>query len=256
MAKKNDLVKKKNGGVPADLSNLFESDAGKGFEEATGDAYAIPFLQILQKMSPQVDKKKDVYIKGAEAGNLYNTITKEVYDGDDGILFIPCYFIPTWVEWVSREAGGGFVAKYSPSDSVVTSSATVNGRKKNGENDLIDTREHYGLLIPSPKIYTQCLLALTSTGLSVSKQWMTMMKQLQAVNSKGVPYNPPMYSSIYRLKTVYRENDKGDWYQLSVQREGYVEDPNGITAAKAFIDMIKSGRVVAQMENADEEAPF
>ena len=50
-------------------------EAGSGFEEATSDSYAVPFLQVLQSGSPQCKKSDGKYIKGAEEGMIFNTVT-------------------------------------------------------------------------------------------------------------------------------------------------------------------------------------
>ena len=84
--------------------------AGTGLEEAEAGDYAIPFLRILQSMSPQLKKSDGKYIADAEEGNFFNTVTEAVYDGSDGVLIIPCAYKKKYIEWVTRENGGGFVS--------------------------------------------------------------------------------------------------------------------------------------------------
>src|SRR5215207_5859746 len=60
----------------ADTMN-FEEDAGKGMEGADKDSFAIPFLSILQGLSPQMDP--DSGIPGAKLGMIVNTVTNELY---------------------------------------------------------------------------------------------------------------------------------------------------------------------------------
>ena len=66
--------------------------AGTGLEEAGADDYAIPFLRVLQSMSPQLKKSDGKYIQGAEEGNLFNTVTESYYDGTEGVEIIPCAY--------------------------------------------------------------------------------------------------------------------------------------------------------------------
>jgi len=84
--------------------------AGTGLEEASADDYAIPFLRILQSMSPQLKKSDGKYIQGAEEGNFFNTVTESVYDGTEGVMIIPCAYKKKYIEWVTRGNGGGFVS--------------------------------------------------------------------------------------------------------------------------------------------------
>ena len=103
----------------AEASDLipFDDDllsAGTGLEEASADDYAIPFLRVLQSMSPQLKKSDGKYIQGAEEGNLFNTVTETLYDGTEGVTIIPCAYKKKFIEWVPRESGGGFVDDSHP----------------------------------------------------------------------------------------------------------------------------------------------
>ena len=64
--KKNSVVKKEAAGLPAHLEEEMEADAGDGRQGITTKDLAIPFLRILQKMSPQLSKRDGAYIEGAE----------------------------------------------------------------------------------------------------------------------------------------------------------------------------------------------
>ena len=50
--------------LPAELDALFAEDSGKGFEEVTSADIQIPFLRIIQQMSPQINKKEAGFIEG------------------------------------------------------------------------------------------------------------------------------------------------------------------------------------------------
>ena len=105
-----------------------ETIAGFGLEDTTADDYAIPFLRILQPLSPQVVDKT---VEGAEAGDIIETATDELYTEVD---LIPCVYQRRFVQWKPRERGGGFVAIHE-ADSAVVQSAVRQGNKdmlKNG----------------------------------------------------------------------------------------------------------------------------
>ena len=99
----------------ADVSDLIPFDdnllsEGTGLEEASADDYAIPFLRVLQSMSPQLKKSDGKYIQGAEEGMFFNTVTESIYDGTEGVSIIPCAYKKKYIEWIPREKGGGFVS--------------------------------------------------------------------------------------------------------------------------------------------------
>ena len=60
-------------------------------------------------MSPQLNKNSGNYIEGASAGDLINTVSGEVYDGEKGISVVPCAYSKKYIEWIPREKGGGLV---------------------------------------------------------------------------------------------------------------------------------------------------
>jgi hypothetical protein len=71
---------------------LFGDDLDKGFENMTQHDFALPFIRILGQLSPQVTEGDSKYVNGAKPGNIYNTVTNELYDGKIGIKVIPCYY--------------------------------------------------------------------------------------------------------------------------------------------------------------------
>ena len=82
---------------------------GTGLEETTVEDFAIPFIRVLQPMSPQLNKASGSYVDNASAGDLYNTVTNSVYSGDKGIVLVPSAYVKKYIEWVPREKGGGLV---------------------------------------------------------------------------------------------------------------------------------------------------
>ena len=92
--------------------------AGNGFENQTNEDVAIPFLNLLQPMSPEVDKDEDTYIKGATAGRMINSVTKELFP-EEGVFVVPCDTQHVFVEWVPRTEGGGFVGIHQINDPIV-----------------------------------------------------------------------------------------------------------------------------------------
>ena len=47
------------------------------------------------------------------------TVLNETYDGEKGVFVIPCHYNRRFVEWKTRENGGGYVDSYEPTDPVV-----------------------------------------------------------------------------------------------------------------------------------------
>ena len=85
-----------------DLMKAFESDVGSGFEEVTSSDIQIPFLRLIQALSPQLKKSDAGYIEGASSGDIFNTVTKKTWDGEKGVVVIPVFFQLKLLEFISN----------------------------------------------------------------------------------------------------------------------------------------------------------
>jgi len=232
-------------------------DAGQGFEGAGKESYAIPFIQILQKMSPMVDEDDPKHIPGAKAGMLFNTVTQKLIDGKTGMLVIPCSYKRSYIQWGGREGEGGFKGEMTPEafDKLVADGKVevVEGRPllkdEKGEvhpkksDYFADTRSHFVVFIdPDTGEYSQAILALSSTQIKASRMLMTSLQQ-KKIDVGGVKKTPPTFANMVRLTTVGQANDKGSWSGAKFDLEALVSDPELYAAAKDFYKAIVAGDV-------------
>lgn len=246
MAQANSVAEAKNTTALA-LASMYEEDANSGFETADAEAYAIPFLNILQSGSPQVKKSDGAYIKGAEEGMLFNTVTQELIS-DEGVVVIPCYYKRSFIKWAPRETGGGYRGEVSPSDPQVTAGKTnAEGQLIDAEgNELTDTRTHYVLVLDKNGGYQPAVISMSSSQLKKSRQWMSRMNGLKFTRADGTLFTPPMFSHTYRVSTAAESNDKGSWFGWKIESGAPVDNPALYQAAKAFRDAVSSGEVKEQ----------
>ena len=94
-------AKKGNGSAVAVIDALFEADAGLGLENIGTEDLALPFLKVLSRQDPVLDDLD------AKAGDIYNTVTNEVYSGKEGVRVIPCAFQKRFIQWAPRGSGSG-----------------------------------------------------------------------------------------------------------------------------------------------------
>ena len=262
-----ELVEKKAGALMAP-SFMDESDLNGGFEGADKDSFAIPFLYILQKMSPQVDEEHSKYIDGAKAGMLMNTVTNDLYDGKGGLELVLCAFKRSFIEWGARKAGGGFKAEWTPEQalemidngSLVQIEGKVYRPGQNGEVDVekdnyvADTRTHF-VLIKTEMGFEPAIFPLSSTQIKASKGIMAALGNLKVEVAGGRKATPPTYASVIKATTASMQNDKGSWSALKMERSGWVTDAELFTAARLFKEQIVKGDVKADFaKNAEHEA--
>lgn len=233
------------GGPPAEFLEDMAEYAGAGASERAQD-YSMPFLAVLQKGSPQVNKRDPKYVRGAEAGMFLNTATLDLYQGegeeddqDRGVVVVPAHFLICYVEWVPRSAGGGYVATH-PIDTPLLKSARK-GEKggltlPNG-NDLVETAYYFCI---AEATMDQVVIGFSSTGLATNRQWQTLMQRNKVRNKEGSLVRAPGFSHRFRLTTKFLKNDSGDWFGVGVADLGWVTDRDVYEAAKSFYKVVSS----------------
>jgi hypothetical protein len=237
------VVAQQEAGLPTFLA---EQDLGAlqgaGISSDAKD-FLLPFLAIAQSNSPQLKRQQaDKYIPGLEAGDIYNTATGRFWKGSEGIVVVPAFFQKAEVEWVTRKNGGGYVATHLPDADVVqqVKSDPTDPRLRllPSGNQLVETKYHFVITDEGPAV-----IGLTSTGLQISRQWLTLMKNVK-IGPEGAKKIAPSFAKQYLLKTVYRQNDSGDWFQFTVEDAGWVQSLDVFSEARAFYESAAATGVV------------
>lgn len=244
-------VAKAQNNLPA-MANDFADDAGQGYEEADKDSFAIPFLSILQALSPQVDESDGAYVDGAKHGMFFNTVTGKAFDGVEGLDIIPVHYSRMFTEWGLRENGGGFKGEHTAAEGLQD---TTQRDEKNRDvlpngNQLVDTRNHY-ILVKTLEGWQPVIASFSSTQIKRSRKWMTAMNQIIMERADGSPFNPPMFANLYKMTTVKEKNDQGSWFSFKLERVGFVDDGDAYKQAKEFREIIKSGEAKAAHDSVD-----
>ncbi len=191
-----------------------EQEAGQGIESATSECFALAYLTILQDLSPQVKKKNDLYIKGAEAGMILNTATGEIFDGEKGIEVIPFAFEQTINIWGPNR--GGFKGRMSPSDPRYAKSIPGTGKDEfkrfDGDgNELADTRNHFIFIIHKDGRLDPVVMSCSHSKIKISGKWLNLIRGIRHDGKQG-KFNPPSYAYSYKLTTALETNNDGKEY--------------------------------------------
>jgi hypothetical protein len=237
----------------------FSMDAGAGLEKVTINDLAKPFLVILQKMSPEVDDSNGKFIRGAKPGMIMNTVTKEMYDGKEGIYFIPTGFVPMDVEWKTREKGGGLVAMHEvpkPGEAPTYGPTTKNDRGQDVTargTIVVRTAYHYGKYKDAAGTTQFAVIAMASTQLKKSKNWLSKIASIRMKTGDGREFTPGMYAHQWKLRTVVESNDKGSWYGWSIESGGRLSDLNLYNECKENNKLVMSGQLL--LTNTPDDHP-
>ena len=234
--------------------------AGMGMDKVGKDELLIPFLAILQPMSPVVTEGDN---DRAKPGRYYNSITGDIYDGESGgVPFQLVDFHRMFIEWIPRESGGGIAGRYQPDDQYVKDAIEANkgsvvGIKLDNGNDLVETYYAYGNILSEDltQVESFAVLPLKSTNI---KPFRTLLTALRMIKGK-----PPLFAFTVRLLASKEKNDSGLWYQFRASptgrdwRESQI-DPGAsrhlLEAAVSLMEMISSGAAKADFANEGKVA--
>lgn len=237
--------------IPDDLAEELLAASGQTQANVGQRDIVFPFISVLQELSPQCKTSRDEYIEGAEAGMFFNTATKELFDE---LIIVPCEFLPRWVEWKSRKAGGGLVKQYGADEALpvevggreIKAIIPVDGMDEDVCNELKYTHYHYVLVIdPKTGEASQAILGLT----------MTMIKESSSLNNLLLATKivvgdqkicPPRYMSVVKCTTKSKSNPQGDWSVWDFERYRLLDltkniDREVYQAGKLFADLVNTG---------------
>lgn len=256
-----------------------EAEENKLFER---DETIVPFLRVLQPLSPVVQEDHPNYIPGAKAGMFYNLATETLYNGKDGVILIPITHQKNYTEWTPISKGGGFVKDWGESLDW----------QRNCQKDQINayrpvTRDGteivYSIFIytfvvnPEDGSFDPVVFPFTGTQIKRARRWASMMMNAKVPLSNGRALTAPYHYFPYLVQTQGERNEKGSWHGIKISplmpdgmtRARTFDLPNGkflYDAAKAFKQSLTEGVIKAATQDEphyaegngenEEEIPF
>lgn len=205
------VAKKENTEVAA--LSYFEQYEGMGVG-ATTEEMSLPFLRIIEALSPQLKKKDPEFHSEAETGDIINTVTKELWSGDQGVPIIPCYKTLEYPMFKTRESGGGFV-KMGNDDIFRTSERDDRGRNLLSADpsvQIVRAGTTYVLVLDiAEKTVTPAIVSCSNTRLRAWKDWNTQINFLR-IQKGDRTFQPPLFGVVWNMTTQVRSNEQGEWH--------------------------------------------
>jgi|TARA_B110000908_G_scaffold170235_1_gene229193 hypothetical protein len=183
--------------------------AGMGTENLDSGS-AMPFIRILQDLSPQLKPNKDEYVEGSKAGDLFFNKTKALLENPTSI--VPVYTLAVYTEWIPRNKGGGFVGSHPL--TIVGNPNYEKGRERKydewlGDNELRYT-SYWFVLIEVQGVWEEAMIPFTSSQLKVSRKLTSDINRYRFPENTSVV--PPLFAQKWELATVMETSKNNDDY--------------------------------------------
>lgn len=258
--------------------------AGMGKEDTRQDELAIPFLNLLQGLSPEVTEGNAKFNPDARPGMFCKSTTGELIPGKEGFAFLPVLRDPCYVQW--RPDRGGFVARHDRDSDVVKQAKLAadndeanlrvtrvevdeeTGKRTEVEDVLDRTVYLYGLILEQREgggweALSLVVISFTGTKLKQYRRWYS------AINESKRTKNAPLFANLVKIVAVQEQNRKGQTFynfKLDPLNGGAAaslispNDEDGRTLmreAADFVAKIKGGEIEADLGNPSgkEEKP-
>jgi hypothetical protein len=250
------VAKKGEDKLPAEFMDELALAGEQHKETLTRDDMSIPFIQILQSLSPQCTKGKAEFIKGAEPSDLFNTVTQQIFktrDEDDdplvGMKVLPIAYKRSFIEWIPRSKGGGLVAEYTVEEGL---SIPTKRNDQNVDiiqegspfgtpgNQLSDTHTHFCFQVHEDGTWEPVILTMASTQIKPSKDLNNLVSKMKLPDGRAAP----RFFGIFSVTTQLRQNDQGSWYIWKFEKVDDVLNAGRMDMfreAKQFAEGVQAG---------------
>lgn len=254
----------------------FGDEAGGGLENLSPDEYRIPFLRVLDPKSPQCRPLAQGGIPGAKAGAIFNVATKEVFDGEIGIDFVPAARDHNFVRYLKRNddgSGGGFEGLIAPEDPMIHTLRKEQGKfgklRPDEEHEITETYYLYGVAIPPNGEPFWCVVGFASTQIKHYNTFITRAMNFKYPQSDGTKKTAALWVHRWHFSTAYEQKGAMGWYGWKIglakkkadgsdadYRESMLAPDDGFRAsAKSLYETFREGKARADMSAAQAE-PF
>lgn len=252
----------------------YGDDAGQGFENQDMSFRKLPMLVVLQSNSPQVLESKGKVL----AGQLYNTVTGEVFDE---VVVVPAMLDKCFLQFVPRDDGGGFRGRHKEDSKIVKEAIARNEGRAIGKlpvpqppdpktgkpqptHELVENYEMYAITTRDDDATGFAVIPFQSTKIKVLRAWNTQISMFAPkIGSKQFKAREiPMYAHRVKITTEMESNAKGSYFipvlSPAMGGDDLVKsligrnDPR-YQAAKQLHDEVHAGAAKAAYETLEQE---
>lgn len=249
--------------APAELSSMLSRGETSDFSR---DDLAVPFVRIIQALSPQVQPGDSKFIKGATQGMILETVSPLVFDGDAGVIVVPVMYRREYSEFKPNR--GGFVRSYGSDPAILNSVQVFEQDRGDGNvkrinrlpngNEVEESAWYYVLYSPDEKTpFEQAVLAMGGTQWKTSREWNRNTERVRINGPDGQPIrNPALFAFSWRFRTIPMK--KGNYNFFGWKVDPYkptLELPEGLGLIRHAADFRRKAQEGRVQVVPDDAAP-
>jgi len=212
MATKKEVVSKNDNelAIIDERPDWVNEDSGRGSEDVTANDITLPRIDVLQALSPQIKRSNANYIEGAEQGQIFNTISGQLYGSE--IRFVPVVFKREYIVWQDRDLGGGFRGAFATEQE-------AEQERRNLENpdshEVVETHVHFILILHNDGRIEEAVLSMSKSKRKISRK----------LNSLVQMFPGDRFARVYKLLAVEVDGQKGEYWNFDVAPVGWAPKP-------------------------------
>ncbi len=270
-------------GTDLDTFRGLVEDAGTGVEALRAEDLSLPFVLIMEKGSPYIDRVREQYVSGGDQGDFFSKLTKTFYNGEKGLDIVMCAARCDYNEWSPRKddkgnplpvVGVGFHGTHSRDEPEVR--RLINEQWPDGKvfgpvkmpngHHLIQTWTVYALWAPKPITENNAMRGVfpfTSTRIKAFTETAAAIRAFTypIIDEHGRPdsVNPASYAHKWHISTRTKSAGGNSWY---IPYFELTNGPNWVDSlirpnerlyrmAKDFRALVESGTVRADYATTD-----
>jgi len=203
-------IEKKEETLPEEL---FDGLEGYG-ADFTSDEVTLPFIRMVQKMSPYLVEGDGNYIESSKAGQLVHTVNAKAYDT---LTIIPLRFEHLKIQWRMRESGGGLINVFTPSDPELPATHKVENQNvvTDDPTSVIEDTLQYicQVFAPDGEDLGMSIVSCSKSQLKYARRWNVQLQSKKITLSSGRVIRAPLFSHSYTLSTIQESTQKNGMTQ-------------------------------------------
>lgn len=205
----------------------YVESTGAGLENVTRGDITFPRIQIAQSSSPVTKKSDDRHIEGIEEGDLYNTLTKEIYKTP--LRVVPIYFFKHYIKFRPMEEGGGVLRMQDTADGITLAELQFG---PNGEKPI--WTELFDFLVYLPAYKAVAVMSMKSTQAKIAKKWLAQQTMFAG---------RPSFAMTYLFRTVVEKGKVSSYYNYTEPSIGGFVDKDTYTHAQGLYKLYSGSNI-------------